>query len=81
MDGWYRANGRAVVSEVAEEVGRAPMPYQLGIGVKSGCEIAARLAQVVYDADREMHGARWGRDVCDTDGHGKCLASTSRQGK
>ena len=40
MDGWYRANGRAMVSQVAL------MPYQLGVEVKSGCEIAARLAEV-----------------------------------
>ena len=39
------------MGKVGAELGRDLMPNQLAVGVKGGCEIGARLAQVAYDLD------------------------------
>ena len=66
MDGFYRANGRVVVNEVAEEVseevGQTLMPYQRGVGVSEIVRLQRGCAQVVYDADGEMVDD--GEDMC-----------------
>jgi len=50
-EGWYRLLWRIVMGKVGAELGRNLMPNQLAVGVKGGCEIGARLAQVAYDID------------------------------
>ena len=62
-EGWYRPLWKVVVGKVGAELGRNLMPHQLAVGVKGGCEIGARLAQVAYDVDLDMHGGRWRGDV------------------
>ena len=44
---------------VGLELGGKLMPLQLAVGVKGGCEIGARMAQLAYDIGRE--GIEWGR--------------------
>ena len=44
---WYRLMGRVIVQAYSEEVGERLAPLQLCVGVTAGCEIAARMAQMV----------------------------------
>jgi hypothetical protein len=48
-DSWYRLMARAAMRLCGEEVGEKLRPYQLGCGTKGGAEIAARIAQLVFD--------------------------------
>ena len=56
-DGWYRLLGRVTSAKESPEIGNMLKPLQLAVGVASGCEIGARIAQVVYDMEPEMLGA------------------------
>ena len=53
-DALLRIFGRCVLRQLGTEIGAQLMPLQFGVGVKSGCEIAARLAQVALDAHQEQ---------------------------
>ena len=55
-EAWYRAAGRVAMSLVGPSVAKDLLPYQLGIGIKGGCEIGARLAQVAMDSRIDMCG-------------------------
>ena len=61
-EGWYRLLWKVVVGKVGAELGRNLMPHQLAVGVKGGCEIGARLAQVAYDVDLDM--VEDGEEMC-----------------
>ena len=53
---WYRLMGRAVVRAVAQGVGDELGPLQVAVGDKGGCEIAARMTQLLYEwTDEEEH--------------------------
>lgn len=45
----YRLMARAVLVAVGPVVGQRLMPHQLAVCTKGGCEIAGRLAQVMFD--------------------------------
>jgi len=49
-EGWYRLMWRVVMGKVGLGLGRNLMPHQLAVGVKGGCEIGARVAQIAYDS-------------------------------
>lgn len=46
-DCWYRLLGRVVLKAIGADVGLHLLPMQLGVGVAGGCEIGARLPQVL----------------------------------
>jgi hypothetical protein len=48
-DSWYRLMARAAMRLCGEEIGEKLRPNQLGCGTKGGAEIAARIAQLVFD--------------------------------
>jgi hypothetical protein len=48
---WYRLLNRCILSNIGSLVGESLLPLQLGCSIKGGCEIGARLAQVVLDSD------------------------------
>ena len=48
---WYRILGRCILKVVGSNVGSQLAPYQLGCGIRGGCEIAARLSQIFLDTD------------------------------
>jgi hypothetical protein len=50
---WYRLMGRVIVQSYSEEVGQKLAPLQLCVGVTAGCEIAARMAQMVMSIPEE----------------------------
>ena len=50
-EGWYRLMGRVINRKCAKTIGDLLNPLQLCVGVSGGCEIAARIAQLAYDAD------------------------------
>jgi hypothetical protein len=71
-EGWYRLLWRIVMGKVGAELGRNLMPNQLAVGVKGGCEIGARLAQVAYDLDvDQVEGG--GEDVFNSVRSGECI--------
>eukprot|EP01039_Chlorochromonas_danica_P011798 gene11798-13280_t len=47
---WYRVLGRCLLRDIGESPGANLQPLQLGGGVSGGCEIAARMAQALWDA-------------------------------
>ena len=54
MDAWTRLASRTIHRKVASKLGERLAPLQLGIGIKGGCEIAARMAQLAYDIDSTL---------------------------
>ena len=48
-EGFYRLQWKVVIRATKDAVGAQLLPHQLAVGVKGGCEIGARLAQMVYD--------------------------------
>ncbi len=48
---WYRLLNRCILTNIGPYVGDKLLPLQLGCSIKGGCEIGARLAQVVLDTD------------------------------
>lgn len=48
---WYRLLNRTILSNIGAQVGSDLLPLQLGCSVSNGCEIGARLAQVVLESD------------------------------
>ena len=53
MDAWTRLANRTIHRKAAK-LGERLAPLQLGIGIKGGCEIAARMAQLAYDIDATL---------------------------
>lgn len=52
-DMWYRLLGKAVVRWLGEDLSGKLLPDQFGVGVRGGCEIAGRMAQVgLHTSDR-----------------------------
>jgi hypothetical protein len=49
-EAWYRVLSRSLLVLVGSDLGRLA-PIQLGCGVRGGCEIGGRLAQVMLDND------------------------------
>ena len=54
MDAWTRLASRTIHQKVASKLGEKLAPLQLGIGIKGGCEIAARMTQLAYDIDSTL---------------------------
>ena len=61
-ESWYRLMGRAVLLQESVGIGRSLLPHQLAVGIKGGCEIGARLAQVIYD--HEGASREGGEEMC-----------------
>ena len=47
-DAWYRLLMRVTYSTQYEQLGQRLVPHQLAVGVRGGCEIGARLAQLQF---------------------------------
>ena len=51
---FYRLTARAAVRVESPAVGAAMEPFQLGVGIPSGCQIGAKGAQCAFDARRAV---------------------------
>ena len=60
-ESWYRLMGRAVLLQESVGIGWSLIPHQLAVGIKGGCEIGARLSQVISDHEG---GSREGGRRC-----------------
>ena len=56
-ESWYRLLGRIAIRAQSRAVGEQLLPIQFAVGVSSGCEIAARTAQIILDNNIQLMGA------------------------
>ena len=54
-ESWYRLIGRIAIAAQATALGSKLLPLQFAVGVPSGCEIAARTAQIIFDHNASMN--------------------------
>jgi hypothetical protein len=56
-DTWYRLLMRVTYCTQYEQLGEKLVPHQLAVGVRGGCEIGARLAQLQYSSSHNFDQA------------------------
>jgi len=62
---WIRLLGKAVMIQIGDEIGIKLHPFQNGSGVPGGCEITARIIQLIYDAKTALGEPQYVAISCD----------------